>query len=122
MLFLENHQTMPELRNTRAMLAVREALNALGGKWKLQIVLALTFKNMRFREMQRYIAGITAKMLSKDLKELEIDQLVKRAVHGTTPISVEYSLTTYGKTLKKVIAELELWGRKHHNRVIGKGK
>ena len=104
------------------MLAVREALNALGGKWKLQIVLALTFKNMRFREMQRYIAGITAKMLSKDLKELEIDQLVKRAVHGTTPISVEYSLTTYGKTLKKVIAELELWGRKHHNRVIGKGK
>lgn len=113
---------MADLEHTKAMLAVRDALDTLSGKWKLQIVLALTFRNMRFKEMQRHIAGITAKMLSKDLKELEINQLVKRTVYDTIPVTVEYSLTTFGKTLKKIIIELESWGRKHRYKFSKKEK
>ena len=104
------------------MLAVRDALDVLSGKWRLQIVFALTFRNMRFKELQRHIVGITAKMLSKDLKELELNQLVKRTVYDTIPVTVEYSLTTLGKTLKKIITELESWGRKHRHKFTLKKK
>jgi DNA-binding HxlR family transcriptional regulator len=106
----------------KAILPVRDALDVLSGKWKLQIILSLTFGNLRFKEMQRQIHGITAKMLSKELKELEINQLVKRTVYDTVPVTVEYSLTPYGRTLKKVIEELGAWGRKHRDRIIGKGR
>jgi DNA-binding HxlR family transcriptional regulator len=106
----------------KAILPVRDALDVLSGKWKLQIILSLTFGNLRFKEMQRQIHGITAKMLSKELKELEINQLVKRRVYDTVPVTVEYSLTPYGRTLKKVIEELGSWGRKHRDRIIGKGR
>jgi DNA-binding HxlR family transcriptional regulator len=72
--------------------------------------------------MQRQIVGITAKMLSKELKELEVNQLVKRTVYDSLPVTVEYSLTPYGRTLKKVIVELESWGRKHRDRIMEKKK
>jgi len=88
------------------LLPVRDALDILSGKWKLPIIIALTFGNKRFKEMQREIEGITPKMLSKELKELEVNQLVKRTVYDTLPVTVEYSLTAYGKSLHKVIEEL----------------
>jgi DNA-binding HxlR family transcriptional regulator len=106
----------------KALLPIRDALDVLSGKWKLQIILALTFGNLRFKEMQRQISGITAKMLSKELKELEMNQLVKRTVYDTVPVTVEYALTSYGRTLKKVIVELESWGRKHRDRIMEKKK
>jgi DNA-binding HxlR family transcriptional regulator len=102
------------------MLPVRDALDILSGKWKLPVIIALTFGNKRFKEMQREIDGITAKMLSKELKELEMNQLVKRTVYDTLPVSVEYSLTTYGKSLEKVISELRAWGIQHRKKVIGR--
>ncbi|HYI78260.1 MAG TPA: helix-turn-helix domain-containing protein [Chryseolinea sp.] len=106
----------------KAILPVRDALDVLNGKWKLQIILALTFSNLRFKEMQRQIHGITAKMLSKELKELEVNQLVKRTVYDSIPVTVEYALTPYGRTLKKVILELGSWGKKHREKIMGKGK
>jgi DNA-binding HxlR family transcriptional regulator len=118
-------ETKPNIKQAaceKAILPVRDALDVLSGKWKLQIILSLTFGNLRFKEMQRQIHGITAKMLSKELKELEMNQLVKRTVYDTVPVTVEYSLTAYGRTLKKVIEELASWGRKHRDRIIGKGK
>ncbi|MBS1918504.1 MAG: helix-turn-helix transcriptional regulator [Bacteroidetes bacterium] len=100
------------------MLPVRDALDILSGKWKLPVIIALTFGNKRFKEMQREIDGITAKMLSKELKELEMNQLVKRTVYDTLPVSVEYSLTSYGKSLEKVISELRAWGIQHRKKVM----
>ena len=102
------------------MLPVRDALDILSGKWKLPVIIALQFGNKRFKEMQREIDGITAKMLSKELKELEMNQLVKRTVYDTLPVTVEYSLTPYGKSLEKVIGELRTWGIQHRKRVIGR--
>jgi DNA-binding HxlR family transcriptional regulator len=70
--------------------------------------------------MQREVQGITAKMLSKELKELEVNELVLRTVRNTTPVTVEYELTEYGKTLDNVIEELRDWGTKHRRRIIKK--
>jgi len=103
-----------------SILAVRDALDILNGKWKLPIIISLMYGDKRFKEMERDIEGITAKMLSKELKDLEINQLVKRTVYDTMPVSVEYSLTDYGKTLQKVIGELYNWGAQHRKKILGK--
>lgn len=102
------------------IMAVRDALDILSGKWKLPIIISLIYGDKRFKEMERDIEGITAKMLSKELKDLEVNQLVKRTVYDTMPVTVEYSLTDYGRTLKKVIGELHNWGATHRKRIIGK--
>ncbi len=103
---------------TKHLLPVKDALDILGGKWKLPIIVALTFDNKHFREMVREIHGITPRMLSKELKDLEVNQLVKRTVYDTSPVTVEYSLTSYGKSLQKVIEELRTWGTQHRKRIL----
>ena len=101
----------------RFMIAIRDALDMLSGKWKLPIIQALMFRNYRFKELAR-AAGISPKMLSKELKELEMNQLVKRTVWDTAPVTVEYSLTPYGKTLKPLIGELGKWGMQHRRKIM----
>src|SRR5689334_5946155 len=100
------------------ILPIRDALDIVSGKWKIPIMLALCINSRRFKELHRDIPGITAKMLSKELKELELNGLVKRTVHNTTPVSVEYSRTEYGHSLKPVIAALRDWGMNHRQRVF----
>ena len=102
------------------ILAIRDTLDILNGKWKLPIIVALIFDTKRFKQLERDIVGVTAKMLSKELKDLEINGLVKRTVFDTTPVTVEYSLTEYGRTLKTVIGEMHTWGTQHRARVTGK--
>ena len=103
---------------TKMILPVRDALQILSGKWKLPIIIALSFGNKRFKEMATEIKGITDKMLSKELRDLEQNQLVKRTVYDTVPVKVEYSLTDYGSSLDKVIAELRAWGVQHRKRIM----
>ena len=107
---------------TQYILPVRDTLDILSGKWKLPIIGALINGKMRFKEMERQIPRITARMLSKELKELEINQLVKRTVYDTMPVTVEYELTPYGASLKEVLIVLSKWGMEHRNRIIGKSK
>jgi DNA-binding HxlR family transcriptional regulator len=107
---------------TQYILPVRDTLDILSGKWKLPIIGALINGKMRFKEMERQIPRITARMLSKELKELEINQLVKRTVYDTMPVTVEYELTPYGASLKEVLVVLSKWGTAHRNRIIGKSK
>ncbi|MES2649055.1 MAG: helix-turn-helix domain-containing protein [Bacteroidota bacterium] len=107
---------------TKAILPVRDALDILSGKWKLPIIISLSFGNKRFSQMARQIPGITDKMLSKELRELEMNQLVKRTVYDSVPVVVEYSMTEYGKTLGKLIEELQAWGMKHRKRIIEKAE
>jgi DNA-binding HxlR family transcriptional regulator len=103
---------------TRHVLPVKDALDILSGKWKLQIIISLTFGKKRFKQIQRELPGLTPKMLSKELKELEINGLASRHVYDTAPVSVEYELTAYGRTLKPLIGELHKWGTKHRKRII----
>jgi len=99
-------------------LPIRDTLDLVGGKWKLHITRALTDGPLRFKELQREVEGITARVLSKELKELEVNELVSRTVYATAPVTVEYSLTEYGKTLKPVVMALHRWGQQHRERII----
>ena len=107
---------------TKAIIPVRDALDILSGKWKLPIIIALSFGNRRFSQLSKQIHGITDKMLSKELRELEMNQLVKRTVYDAVPVVVEYSMTPYGKTLEKLIEELQAWGILHRKRILKKQK
>lgn len=99
---------------------IRDTLNVLSGKWKLPIIGALFFGARRFKELEREIPQITPRMLSKELKELELNELVRRTVYNTTPVSVEYELTESGRSLEKVLDAMKDWGLDHRARVIGK--
>ncbi len=102
-------------------LPIRDTLDIVGGKWKLPITHALANGPLRFKELQREIGAITARVLSKELKDLEVNELISREVYATAPVTVEYSLTDYGRSLKPVIYALYSWGSKHRERII-KGK
>lgn len=107
---------------TKAMIPVRDALDILSGKWKLQILIALSFGNKRFSQMSKQIHGITDKMLSKELRDLEMNQLIIRTVYDAVPVVVEYSMTPHGKTLEKLIDELQAWGTLHRKKILNKTK
>lgn len=107
---------------SKMLLPVKDALDILSGKWKLPIIISLTFGKKRFKQIQREIPGITPKMLSKELKELEMNELAERHVYDSVPVTVEYELTPYGRTLKPLIEELHVWGAKHRKRIIGQRK
>ena len=100
--------------------AVKDALDVLNGRWKLPILISLSSGTMRFKQISKEIERITDKMLSKELKDLEINQLIKRTVYDTFPPTVEYEITEYGRTLEKVINELADWGMEHRKKIIGK--
>jgi DNA-binding HxlR family transcriptional regulator len=101
--------------------AMRDTMELLSGKWKLQIIGAMMRKGpLRFMDLIREVDGIAAKMLSKELQDLEINQLVKRTVKDTKPVTVEYEITPYGKTLEKVIHELITWGVKHRMKIFNR--
>ncbi|HEX2606038.1 MAG TPA: helix-turn-helix domain-containing protein [Flavisolibacter sp.] len=102
------------------LLPVSDALEVLNGKWKLPIIVALSFGPRRFRQIAAEVKGITDKMLSKELKDLEMNKLVKRTVYDTFPPTVEYAITDHGQSLKKVINELREWGLKHRKTITGK--
>ena len=104
---------------TKSLLPIRDALDVINGKWKLHIIGALLQGDKRFKDFQKDIEGITPKMLSQELKSLEMNDLVSRTVYDSSPVVVEYSLTEYGKTLKKLMDELKLWGTEHRNRIMG---
>jgi len=105
-----------------ALNAVRDSLYVIGGKWKLPIIITLMDGPMRFRELQRSLEGITPKVLSKELKELELNAFVHRTVYPTTPVTVEYQLTEYSKTLKEVLRTLKEWGEQHRNHLMTESK
>jgi len=97
--------------------AIRDALFVLNGKWKLPLIFTLIEKSQRFNEIQQSVKGITPKILSKELKDLEENGFVKRIVYPTTPVTVIYEITTYSHTLKSVLHELKLWGSQHRDMI-----
>ena len=102
---------------TKSLAAVGDALYAIGGKWKLPIIVALKDGNKRFNELQRTITGISAKVLSNELKELEMNGFVKRNVYTQTPVIVEYELTEYSDSLGEVLHALKEWGLNHRDKI-----
>lgn len=99
---------------------VRDALDVLYGRWKLPIIVALSFGTKRFKQIIEEIPGLTDKSLAKELKDLEANQLITRKVHETFPPRVEYSITAHGLSLERVISELRDWGNQHRKKILGK--
>jgi len=98
--------------------AVKDALYVLNGKWKLPLILSLQDGPKRFNEIQKSLGEITPKILSKELKDLELNEFVLRKVYSTTPVTVTYELTEYSGSLEKVIDELRNWGLQHRERLV----
>ena len=96
--------------------SVEATLSVIGGRWKPVIIFNLLQNDiLRFGELKRKIAGITQRMLTNQLRELEKDQIVKRKVYAEVPPRVEYSLTDYGRTLEPIMIAMRDWGAEHMN-------
>lgn len=93
---------------------VEDALSILVGKWKPIILLHLLQNGTkRFSELKRSLPGITQKMLTKQLRELEDEDIIKRVVYPQVPPKVEYSITEYGRSLEPILEAMHEWGTKH---------
>ncbi len=85
-------------------------LQVVGGRWKVIILWFLLEETLRFSDLQRAVAGITPKMLTQQLRELERDHIVQRTVYPHVPPKVEYSLTPLGRSLKPIVEAMHHWG------------
>lgn len=102
------------------MKAVRDTLYVISGKWKLLILISIANGHGRFRDIARNVKGITTRMLSKELKELEMNRLIKRTVYDDSPVIVEYTTTSYTQTLIPVVQAMVDWGKTHSKLIKGK--
>jgi len=103
----------------KEIMAVHDAMDVLSGKWKISILSSICYYNeRRFSDVLADVPGISNKMLSQELKELEANKLIKRKVIDSTPITVKYNLTEYGLTLRAIIEDLAAWGKKHREVII----
>ena len=105
----------------KEMRAVQDSMDVLSGKWKISILSSICFySKRRFSDILADIEGISNKMLSKELKELELNKLIKRTVMDTQPVTVLYELTKHGLSLKTIIEELTDWGIRHRKEITGR--
>lgn len=117
---------MPKNRKREAAgCPVETTLKVIGGRWKVLIIHFLLEDKKRFGELTRSLGSISARTLSKQLRELEADGVVDRKDFGEIPPKVEYSLTSLGKTLEPVLRSMEAWGlsvekKRKTKRTLGK--
>ena len=95
---------------------VKLTTSIIGGKWKPILLFQLERKTRRFCELQRLVPGLTKKMLTQHLRELERDGIVHRKVYAEVPPHVEYSLTRHGESLKPILKLMSAWGTRHQAR------
>lgn len=104
-------------RCTSLMLPVKDALEVLHGRWKLPIIVSLTFGPKRFKEIVKEV-GITDKVLAKELKDMEAHRLLTRTEISTFPLTVEYAITPHGYSLHGLIGALAEWGIAHRKKIL----
>ena len=100
--------------------AIIDSLEILGGKWKLRIMRHLnnhSSEKNTFKKIQREVTGISSKMLTKELRDLEMNLLITRTVLDTRPVSVSYSITEYGLSVLPVNEVLVQWGLNHRQKI-----
>lgn len=103
------------------LLAVQDTMDVLSGKWRMPILVALYIGGkMCFKELKRELHGISAKVLTKELRDLEEHKLISRHVLNNRRITVQYDMTPYGKSLEDVIMMMLYWGLQHRKEITGK--
>ena len=97
--------------------ALQDTIYVIGGKWKLPIINSICNGNTRFKEIERSIPGITRRMLSRELKEMEANKIIRRTVKDTIPVTIEYSSTDYCYSFGNIILEMIKWGQDHRKMI-----
>ena len=97
---------------------VEACLEVIGGKWKGVLLFHLLDGTKRFNELMRLVPGLTQRMLTRQLRELEDDGIVERKVYAQVPPKVEYSLTEFGRSLEPLLHGLQQWGARHLDRIV----
>lgn len=97
---------------------IEAAIDVIGGKWKAPILYHLQNETKRFNQLSRLLPGITQRMLTRQLRELESDQIVHRKVFAEVPPKVEYSITEFGLTLVPVLKEIQVWGNEYLSKIV----
>ena len=108
-----------EINATGAKCGVETTIAVVGGKWKPMILYALLSGPRRFGELNRLIPGVTQRMLTLQLRELEEDGVIYREVYKQVPPKVEYSLTPFGRTIEPILLLMEQWGEQYADRGRG---
>ncbi|MCH2229499.1 MAG: helix-turn-helix transcriptional regulator [Crocinitomicaceae bacterium] len=97
--------------------AIQDTMQIIQGRWKMPIIALLCNGEFRYSELEKGLPKISPKMLSKELKDLEINGLIERKVYDSTPVKVCYKLADYGYTLVPLITELTNWGMEHRKMI-----
>lgn len=106
---------------TKKLTIAHDFVDVINGKWKMDVILCLLeYKKRRFKELQKDINGVSSRILSSVLKDLEINHIITRKVIDTAPITVEYELTEYGLSMKQVIIDFVRLGLNHRKELMGK--
>lgn len=99
---------------------VQDTQYVIGGKWKLPIIISIYHGNNRFNEILSSIPKITNRVLSKELRHLEENELISRKVYDDYPARIEYTLTEYCHSITEVLEAMERWGKQHRERIKAK--
>lgn len=110
-------QTEEQVDCSKILFAIQDTLDLISGKWKIKVISVLLYGKKNFTDLQKQIHGLGAKMLSKELQDLEINGLITRTVNATKPVTVTYELTAYGHTLEPIIQALANWGTEHRHKI-----
>ena len=97
--------------------AIQDTLYVIGGKWKIPIILSIYSGNKRFNDIANSIPQITNRVLSKELKHLEENCMIKRTVVDDYPVRIEYTVTDYGLSIESVAKPMEDWGKGHNEKI-----
>ncbi|KAB8153006.1 transcriptional regulator [Kordia sp. TARA_039_SRF] len=100
------------------VLAINDTLNVISGKWKLPILASILYGNHRYKDIQSNIEKITPRMLSKELKELELNGVITRNVYDSTPVRIEYRMTESGEKILSVLDVMIEWGLAHRKATL----
>ncbi|UGQ14901.1 helix-turn-helix transcriptional regulator [Yinghuangia sp. ASG 101] len=103
--------------DTRSDCEVRQILDRVADKWSLLVIALLDERSLRFTELRRKVDGISQRMLTVTLRQLERDGLVERTVHAVVPPRVDYALTPLGMTLHDTIQALVTWTEENQGRI-----
>lgn len=102
--------------------AIHDTMYVLSGRWKISIIACLCYQPMRYSELLKEVIGISGKMLSRELKEMEINQLISRKILPTRPVSIQYEISEYGASLKELTEVIANWGLQHRKQITTAAK
>jgi DNA-binding HxlR family transcriptional regulator len=112
----QQKQMNAQTKKSQYTCGVEATLDIIGGKWKGIILFHLMKEKKRFNQFRKLMPGVTQRMLTLQLRELEADGIIHRRVYSEVPPKVEYSLTEFGHTLSPIIQSMKAWGDEYTNR------